>query len=604
MKLAELVKSSNIYKILEKKSFRGILIFSFVFVSILPILFLQFVSYNRLGENLQNNINRFSVANAAQIKSNLQLILDSYSDLLYQIYTNDDVVLLARNIDEGNNRAVSVNQLRRLIHGLCYAKDGIEAISIITQGGNVIYYDKITASNVNSSWLGRDGLTSKVILEKMLDSNSMSIFPTSYASNNNSIPYYLFHITHRIIDYIHIESDIGIIVLSINEEILREACNANLPQGTFSFIVDKNGRIITYPDRKQIGRSLPNYVYNDENISQSSYKSLLLSGGYLARQTEIFSSQINDDWIVVNVIDQDAFYREIRNEQIKLLISCVIILLISILLILGITGLLARSMDTVTSAMEKTQKGDLSVSITEKKVFSSEMIRIVRTFNEMMLQIKYLIEEVKAASLKQKDAEIRVLEAQINPHFLYNTLDTINWTAIDNDQLEISKMLSSLAKILRYSINNSNKFVPLKEELEWLDNYIHLQQMRSKNNFDYNFEIDESALDYPVHKLILQPFVENSIKHGFKDTERKNLLNVIVRDSGDNVKIFIHDNGVGMTATAKEEISNETQNIHIGIKNARERLQMYYGDNASVEIESRRGYGTTVILLLKKSYEY
>jgi two-component system sensor histidine kinase YesM len=378
-----------------------------------------------------------------------------------------------------------------------------------------------------------------------------------------------------------------------------------MPQGTFSFIVDRNGRIITYPDRNQIGRSLSNFIYTDGGISQSSYKSLLSSGGYLTKQTEIYSSHINNDWIVINVVDQSSFYKEIFNEQIKLLITGLIILLASIVFILGITELLARSMNTVTTAMEKAQKGDLSVSITEERVFSSEMIRIVRTFNEMMLQIKYLIEEVKTVSLKQKDAEIKALEAQINPHFLYNTLDTINWTAIDNDQLEISKMLTSLAKILRYSINNSNEIVPLKEELEWLGNYIHLQQMRSKNNFDYIFEIDEGAQDYPVHKLILQPFVENSIKHGFKNTGRKNLLKVLVKDSSDNIQIFIHDNGVGLNASAQKEILIETQDCvnHIGITNAMERLRVYYGDNARVNIESKQGYGTTVTLFLKKDYE-
>jgi two-component system sensor histidine kinase YesM len=269
---------------------------------------------------------------------------------------------------------------------------------------------------------------------------------------------------------------------------------------------------------------------------------------------------------------------------------------------MGITELLARSMNNVTTEMEKAQKGDLSVSITEERVFSSEMIRIVRTFNEMMLQIKYLIEEVKTVSLKQKDAEIKALEAQINPHFLYNTLDTINWTAIDNDQLEISKMLTSLAKILRYSINNSNKFVPLKEELEWLGNYIHLQQMRSKNNFDCDFEIDEDALDYPVHKLILQPFVENSIMHGFKNTGRKNLLQVLVKDSSDNVQIIIHDNGVGINASVQMNSLTETQNSsnHIGITNAIDRVHMYYGNNARVNIESKQGYSTTVTLIFKK----
>ena len=591
--LEHLKKRHAIYSILEKRSFRGILIFSFVFVSIIPILALQYLSYNRLRLNLQENMNRLSVANVAQIRNNLQITMDAYNDLLKQISTNDEAVLLVNSIDNNINKAVAENQLRRMLHRMCYAKDGIEAISIITQGGNVIFYDKITASIVNSSWLSQDDLSSDVILEKVLNNNATYIFPTNYASNMGVNPNYLFHMAHRIIDYKQIEKNVGVVVLSLNEDILKEVYNSDLPLGTLSFIVDKSGRIISYTNTERIGEVLPDF----------DYKSLLYADGYLTDNISIYSTDVTADWTLITAVDQSAFHDEIASEQKNMLVVGVITLTAATMLIFIITTLLTHSMKKVTDAMKRAQSGDLDVSVSEEHVFSSEMLMIVQAFNEMMLRIISLIEEVRSVSLKQKNAEIKALEAQINPHFLYNTLDSMNWIAIDNDQFEVSNMITSLAKILRYSINNSNEIVTLKEEIEWLRQYMYLYQMRSKNSFDYNLNIDENVLLEPIHKLILQPFVENSIIHGFKNIDRKKLLSISAVGNDEAVQIIIKDNGQGIKPSVLEDLkinSNTYSEDSIGMKNAMGRIKMYYGERSKVIVESELGIGTTVTIILGK----
>ena len=590
-------KKLTIYRFMEKRSFRGILIFSFVFVSIIPILASQYISYNRLSRNLLDNMSRLSMTNVAQTKNNLGITIDAYHDILYQIYTNDEAVLLIRNIDEDSNRAVAINQLRRMLHGMCYAKDGIEAVTVITQGGSVICYDKLTASSVNSSWLGKDGLTINEII-KTLKTNSTLIYPTSHASDLGLKDNYLFHMAHRIIDYKQIEKDVGVAVLSINEDILRNVCNNDMPQGSFSFIVDKSGRIISYPNKERISAILPNFNYLNSESALSSYKKLLSGDGYLTDPVAVYSSDTTNEWLIVTVVDQSAFYAEIAHERKNMLIVGIIILVAAGLFIVSITTLLTRSMGKLTDAMNQAQGSDLSVQIPEGSVFSSEMMTIVHAFNKMMLRIKGLIEEVRSVSIKQKDAEIKALEAQINPHFLYNTLDSVNWMAIDKEQFEISHMITSLAKILRYSISNSNAIVPMREEIEWLRQYIYLHQIRCKYSFDYNLDIDEAVMDFPVHKLMFQPFVENSIKHGFKDTVRKNLLSISAKSAGGLIRISILDNGCGMDFPPPEGLygNQEDGGDHIGIANAVGRIRMYYGDNAGITINSRKGAGTTVII--------
>lgn len=600
-----------IYRVLEKRSFRSILVFSFVFISLVPILALQFLSDNRISENLQENMDRLSISNATQTKNNLRITLDAYNDLLYQIYTNDEIVRLIYEIDAGENQVVNVNQLQRTLRAMCYAKEGIESISIITAGGEeeqqvknqVIYYDKLTASSVNSSWLDKEGLTKEAVFKKGIGDYTTKLLPTMFVMNVGQTPVYAFHMLRRMLDYKNIRTELGVVVLSLNENILHTICNQNMPQGTFSFIVDEFGRIVSYPEKNKIGSMLGGtYDHNDTASSESAYNELLISSGYLSKGTAIYYSDMENGWRVVTAVDQGSFYNEISLQKKNLLLVGIIIIAITVLLILTITALLSRSMNTVTAAMKQAQTGNLEVSVSENNVFSSEMMTIARTFNEMMKRIAGLIEEVKSATMRQKDSEIKLLEAQINPHFLYNILDSINWMAIDKDQFEISQMITSLAKILRYSINNSNATVPLRDEIDWLHHYIHLQQMRYKNNFDYTIQSDGNILDYKVHKLMLQPFVENSIVHGFAGSERKNFLTVSIQDKINFVQINIHDNGCGIAPETLDDINGmpKEHSDHIGMANAIGRIRMYYGDNADVIIDSKLGFGTTVLIRLAK----
>jgi two-component system, sensor histidine kinase YesM len=217
----------------------------------------------------------------------------------------------------------------------------------------------------------------------------------------------------------------------------------------------------------------------------------------------------------------------------------------------------------------------------------------------MIEKIEGLIREVEAASTKRKDAEIAALEAQVNPHFLYNTLDTINWMAIDRNEYEISNAIGSLAEILRYGIDKSNEIVEIRREIEWLKHYISLQQTRLKDTFDFRLDVDPSALDCRIHKLLFQPFVENSILHGFRGVDTKHELRVSIGRDGGRINVTIADNGRGIDEGTLREIelgsfASESGKGRIGMINAIGRIKMYYGADAAVDIESAPGEGTRI----------
>ena len=253
--------------------------------------------------------------------------------------------------------------------------------------------------------------------------------------------------------------------------------------------------------------------------------------------------------------------------------------------------------------MQEVKNGNLDVVVPVQSF--DEIGTITDNFNEMTVKVRELIREVTEAEENQKNAEIRALEAQINPHFLYNTLDSINWMAIEKEEYEISKMIRNLGVILRYSVNKSNQIVTIRELADWLEKYISLQQMRFNDAFSYCLNIEEETYNKKVYKLLLQPFVENAIIHGFKEMESGGLLQIDImpaqHDQG--IVIIIEDNGKGMPQEMLKCYNNREEAIKdegksIGLHNAFSRMNMYYGEKASWNVSSMEGMGTVITLRL------
>ena len=215
-------------------------------------------------------------------------------------------------------------------------------------------------------------------------------------------------------------------------------------------------------------------------------------------------------------------------------------------------------------------------------------------------QSNYIIE----ISNKRREAEIKAIVAQINPHFLYNTLDCINWMAIKNENYEVSDTIGNFAQILRYSIGDINKEVTIYDEVEWLKKYVCLQQIRFNNSFTLDLDVNDSVLGCRIHKLILQPLVENSITHGFKGFNDGRILKVSINKFQDNyIRIVVKDNGNGIEGRKLEELtsnikSGKDEDQNIGLKNVYDRVQIYYCDDAKFNIESVEGEGTTITVII------
>lgn len=578
-------------------SLRTQLIVLVCLVTLLPFSVGQWLSYRHTATVVQENMSDKSAQNVQQMKKTLDATLASYEDLLYQLYTDDTIVALVNQLVSGTDVAMGNNQLRRAIQGKAFVKPYLQAITVLFDDGVWSSYDKLTASATRSSWLDR--WDKQALFDSVASTNDTHYFSTAYAMSVMDQPQFLFHIAHRVIDYRRLENRYGIIILSVDEKLLASICNEAWQSGgtadSFHLLTDGNGQVVAAPRQEMIGQTLE--ADDETGINYARASGLLDSDELTVDSIPVERT----GWTLYYFQDQSLLYGELVRQQSLTLWTMLASMVVLVIAIIMLIRLLTRSLGVVTTAMQKAAGGDLSARVVQDIPMPQETAMIARQFNAMMDDINALMEDVKSASKQQRNAEIAMLEAQINPHFLYNTLDTINWMAIDQDAYDVSNAITALAQILRYGIENSNQVVTVRQELDWLKQYLTLQQIRLKNTLEVHINAPEDTQELPVHKLLFQPFVENAILHGFEGVKRTHMLNISIDKEAGLLRVSIHDNGKGMTqAQCDALMSNDgsTDKHHIGVRNAVQRIRMYYGSNAEVSVSSTPGEGTDVTLLL------
>ena len=306
-------------------------------------------------------------------------------------------------------------------------------------------------------------------------------------------------------------------------------------------------------------------------------------------------------WTFYNVYDQDYFMRDVSQLQKIYWFLLIVDVLVVMVFINSINHYFSNYLNQIMEGIREVERGNLDVQLVVDR--QDEFGRIGENFNHMTETVKTLIQEVQEISRKKTQAEIKALEYQINPHFLYNTLDAINWMAVKREEYEISRMVSNLGFILRYSINKKNERVSLSDVEEWLKAYVPLYQLRYGYSFKFQIYVEDAVREHKIHKFLIQPIVENAILHGIKDMEGALLqVNIALEEQSGRVHVIVEDNGAGMEKN-KIDIYNQRDRIwtgtdSIGLANVFERIQLYYGEKGEWHISSVEGMGTVMELLL------
>lgn len=391
------------------------------------------------------------------------------------------------------------------------------------------------------------------------------------------------------------EYSFALIVIDIDYAILREVLtSAAINNNEWVLLVDNNGEtIFTYPYNTILDSVLkenPSLMLNNQSILEKKV---------FGRSMIVSSSDISTpSWSMVRLIPLNDIRDQINAIEFNVIILVLFYIGIALLSSFFFAKSFTKPIRHLYYKFQAVEKGDLStrIKITRKDEFG----KLGVSFNTMVEQINLLIKAQLEEQQKKNDLEFEVLQAQINPHFLYNTLDSIKWLAAMQNAKNIGELTTALINLLKYNISVKSATVSLEDEIRSLGNYILVQKYRYGDTFQTRFDLDPETLDCEVIHFMLQPIVENAIIHGFQSIDHTGVINITAKTSDDELNISIADNGVGIEAEKLEEFRNNPSDKFngIGMMNIQNRIQLRYGKSYGMSISSVENEGTTVNIRL------
>ncbi len=551
----------------------------FFLICIIPFILIQGLTQSIVEKSIENKINNFMKDSVTKSSDSVSSYLKDKIFFLGLLSTDEEFIKLVSGFDDftGNefefkDRAVKIS--KKLMTDSFYKED-ISQVVFVTD-------DLIKINQVNSE----DKISREVYNDVVLKTKNSMRVVSGVIPDNEGEGNYSIYLARSVVDLKSFEY-LGTLFIWLEPNYLGKLIeNNNSSNYYFTYIKTDDDKILSF--NKEGNSKLISFesFYKDKEYIRDFESDL-----------EVFN------WKLINEINEYELYKELEYAKKISIIVSILVIVVMVFAITIISRLMTKPIYTLVDAMSRVRKGDFTVQIPEDS--KNEFIKIEENFNYMIRYIDDLINknEIQSRNLllaykKKKEAEIKALEAEINPHFLYNTLDSINWIAIENEEEEISRMLKSLGLILRYSLKDNNKKVLLKEDLKWLREYLYLQKQRFMVLFDYEIYVEDGLENLKVYKLIIQPLVENCILHAFIGIESGGFIKITYSlKTMDRLCISVKDNGVGLSRNdllkirkCIEEKNYDDLSDSLGIYNVIFRLYSYYGNDFGVNvISSQKG---------------
>ena len=547
------------------------LLFVFLSVALIPVLFfsaaMQLYTVKIEKKDMEKRID----GNLNTSNQGLEMVFEKYTTILYDLCTDKEILNMVECINAaGDEEDENTRMLQYRLETICSLYEGLEGIMISLTDGGTVFYDSLNSSSVSSPWIEKQEIPER---EK---GNVYRGISEPVIDNEKEV--YMFQIAGKLEHAGSEDGNRGTAAIFINEEQICKVLNGGgYRQG---YLLDGE-TVVSSAVKADIGRNYGELMDPDTN-----------------RYTCLPNN--TSGFIICNIQPVRA-YKDLLYIQYLIL---GIIVLASVFVVSIMAYLIKKPYQKVVNdyveAMNRVGRGDFSVRTTVKTRIIPDMGRIEKEFNKMVFYIRSQVELGQEASKEQKRAQATTLEAQIAPHFLYNALDMINWKAIENEQYEISEMLGMLGDILRYSVKNIDDMTTLRTEFQWLEHYVWLGNVELSRKTKLKLQVPEELMELQIHKLLLQPFIENALKYAFSMKGSDDVLMVGVGLAGSQIHITIEDNGRGIEEGLLRKLNDETADMgeHVGISNVRKRLKLYYGEDAVVYFESLLNSYTRIHLFI------
>ena len=567
-------------------------IFATVAVLVLSaVVIVTGVSMKFTNTSIFENSSEYTHTIIQQMNQNIDSYIDYMENIAYLISSNEDVqdYLFDEKIDnEGRYRIL--NQFQTILD----SRSDIRNVGIISKNGRMLINDGSKSVNQDLD------LNTQEWYATALEKPNGPILTSSHVQHiiSGERPW-VITLSRGIRDRSGSGEKEGVFFIDLNYSAISGLCDQSTV-GTkgYAFILDAKGNIVYHPQQQQLYNEL-----QTENISliMDTDEDTVLTGTGNDGKLYAISRSEKTGWTVVDCTNVKELLSKSRQAQSVYVLTAIILVIVALLFSRFMARSITLPIQKLRDSMKKVQEGDFSVSdvVVDSK---NEIGSLTKSFDVMTHRIHELMEQNVHEQEEKRKSELKALQSQINPHFLYNTLDSIIWMAEGKKNEEVVLMTASLARLLRQSISNEDEVVPIANEVEYARGYLTIQKMRYKDKLEFQIEVDSSILYIPLIKLVLQPIIENAIYHGLKYKESKGLLIVKGFMKDGNAVLQVIDDGVGMDEETLAHIYDKHKvNYHsngVGVYNVQKRLKLYYGEDYGITYTSELGKGTTATITI------
>ena len=569
-------------------------VLTYCILLIIPILIISSYAYAKLSNIITDNFLNSASESFEQSLDYMNYTVYKIFDTSNTIVVNNTVTDILTHDAEEYPLTEQIYDFSKLQSYLCSFENNLDIKKI-----NLYINDGLIYSSENVSFFKASSLKNTKVEDCILRTNARFIWGPMWYLNESTVNDTLF-LLKSIKNPDDLSEDIGFLRIDFRKSIIQDIIDKINPlDDVFSFVINSDNKIIAS------SRDLKD-LYDNSSIDLELIKSAAQFSNQLTTFDDgkfyLQSAAIDKtDWYMVNVLPKSSILSTIKTQRNYLFIIVILTIIMAIILAAYLVKVINKRLFQVIDGMRQVPNGHLNNYIENDS--SDEVGELIDNYNYMISKMSVLIDEQYKLGKEVKNAELKALQSQINPHFLYNTLDMINWMAQKNMNKEISLAVKNLAKFYKLSLNKGKDITTIRNEVEHSKLYVNLQNMRYDNRITLITRLDESLMDCSIPKITFQPIIENSINHGIlgRGMESGSIL-ISGYISQGNLIIQISDDGIGIEKEVLPLILKDnnlqTKGSGYGLKNINQRIKLLYGESYGLSFTSNYGFGTTVEITL------
>lgn len=562
---------------LKLSSIQNVITLSFTAVMLLAMLIVSVSLYHLFSDSAEKN----AATSTQQIIDQVSLNLNSYIEGMMEI---SDIIRSSQKSD-----TYQKDDLPYLLNVTAKIRKDIVTVAVYSQRGNVIISNPRGVYNKNFDVTQQDWFIT--LVNNPVDFIFLSPHVQRFFEDSHP---WVVSLCRGATYYENEKPIVLLTVVDMNFSTIEKMCNnVSLGKRGYIYIIDRSGNMVYHPQQQMIYAGLKTENTMDALIREPGTYFEDFNG---ERRVMTVKNVSYSGWKIVGISYVDELITNNKYFNNFILYISLFGIIFEILASLFISAKISQPIKRLEKHMKRLESGDFDISVEVKG--EDEVKRLSKAFNMMVARIKTLMEQIIKEQEEKRKSELKALQAQINPHFLYNTLDSIVWMNENRNYDGVTVMVAALAKLFRISLSKGNEIISIADELEHARSYLIIQKIRYKDKFEYTIDVEPGLESKRTLKLILQPIIENAIYHGISPLNEKGIIKISVTTEEDDILLQVSDNGYGIKPEIlKELLAQESQSYYsggVGLKNVNERIKLCFGQNYGLEIKSEVDVGTTV----------